>query len=876
LPNTPSETTPDPAAVANELERIAASASFRRAEQCLRLLRYVTSRTLAGHSSELKEYVLGVSVFDRPDSFDQRTDPVVRLEARRLRLKLAEYYQQEGLDDPVVIDLPKGAYVPRFRARQAPPQSDAPAAIRVLAPKPPVRRWVTAAAATALCLALATWYVLHRRGEKQFQRASIAVVGFRDLSARAETSWIDTALSELMNIELGAGQQLRTSPPENVARMRTELSVRPQSEYPAQLLKRIGANLGIEYAVAGTYLRRGDRIRLDVVLFDVRSGRQIAATGDESGQGKLVELTQSFASRIRAQLGVRLASLQDPLGYPPGDPVAMESYARGMERLRQLDALGARQYLESAASAAPSNPLVHSGLAAALSMLGLDHRAQQEAQQAFHSSAGLGRVEQLEIEGRYRAIAHEWPRAIQVYQALVTLLPDDLEYGLMLASAEASGGKAKDALATVSALRNLPAPLRDDPRIDLREAQAAGALADFAHTRRAAHTAAEKARENFARLQYARARLLESGAMQNLAAAGFADVRAEARRICAELGDLACVAAAYRIEANSFAGTGAPARAQPLYAAVLEIANQIGNLLEKLNALQGRAYVENVQGDLKAAEEDYRAALAVGSEIGPQKSYEVLLSLAGVLAAEGRIADSRAMGEQALDMSRQTGDRESIGLGEAVLAHALALEGKFPDAVASYNEAIRILRDVGNPSELGLTLLDLGDAQMEQGDTGGARQSYEESRDLYRRIPGGVPQPEIAMAFARLSMAAGRAVEATADARSALNAFAAAGREGARLQAAALLARAFIAQGNIGEASGVLAQIPSPEGRGLPVEAVVQFRIARCYVAAHAGRPAEARRTMDLLTAEVSRLGLPPLEKEARLAREAVMKTASQ
>ncbi len=874
MTNTPAEISPDPSAVASELERIAASPSFRKADQCVRLLRYVTSRTLEGHASELKEYVLGVSVFERPESFDPRTDAVVRLEARRLRLKLAEYYQQEGLDDPVVIDLPKGAYVPRFRMRQAPSHADAPAAIPIPAARP--RRWMIVSAATLLCISLATWYVVHRRAERQILRTSIAVLGFRDLSARPETSWIDAAISELMNIELGAGQQLRTPPPENVARMRTELSVTPQSIYPAHLLKRIGVNLGIEYAVAGTYLPQGDRVRLDVVLFDVRSGRQIAAVGDESAQNKLVELTQGCARRIRAQLGVRLSSSQDHLGFPPVDPVAMESYARGMERLRQSDALGARQYLESAASVAPSNPLVHSGLAAALSMLGLDDRAKQEAKEAFDSSASLGRVEQLEIEGRYRTVAHDWPRAIQVYQALVTLLPDDLEYGLLLASAQSKGGKAQDALVTVSALRNLPPPLRDDPRIDLQEAQAAGALADFEHTRRAAHTAAEKAGQNGARLQYARARLLESGAMQNLDSAGYADVRAEARRICAELGDRACVAAAYRIEANGFAATGAPAKARPLYAAVLEIANEMGNLLEKLNALQGLAYTERLQGDLQAAEADSRAALKVGSEMGPQKTCPVLLDLAEILAAEGRISESQAMGEEALNESRKMSDRQSTGVGEAALAHDLALKGMFSDAISKYIEAVHILREVSGHWELGMTLLDFGNAQMEEGDLAGARKSFEEARDMDRKMPGGFAQAEIALAFARLSLAAGQTEEAIASARTALDKFAAAGREGDRLEASALLARALIARGSVAEASAVLDRIPSPEGKSFPIEAVVQFRIVRCLIAANAGRRAEASRAMDAIAAQVSRLGLSPLEKETRLAREAVMETASR
>ena len=417
--------------------------------------------------------------------------------------------------------------------------------------------------------------------------------------------------------------------------------------------------------------------------------------------------------------------------------------------------------------------------------------------------------------------------------------------------------------------------LRDDPRIDMAEARTAGALSDFARTRRAAHLAAEKAAQNGARLQFARARLLEAGAMQNLAVAGFADVRAEARGICAELGDRACVAAAYRIEANAFATTGAPATARPLYAAALEIANQMGNLNEKLNALSGLAYVESQQGDVQAAEAHDRAALAVGSEMGQLKKYPVLVDLAGVLAAEGRIADSRALGEQALDDSRQVRDQEGIGLSELVLAHALAREGKLPAAITRYNEAVRILREVQEPGQVGLALLELGDAQMQQGDTVGALKSYEEARDLDRHVPGGFARPEIAMEFARVRLAGGQAEEAAEFARSAMNTFTSSGREGERLRAAALLARALIARGNIGEASGVLDAIPPPEGRAYPIEAVVQFRIARCLVAANGGRRAEAGRAMDVIAAEVSHLGLPPLEKETREAREAVLKTAS-
>jgi tetratricopeptide (TPR) repeat protein len=870
LLNPPIEAAPDNEAVASELERLAVSASFRKAERCMRLLRYITTIALEGRETELKEYSLGVSGLGRPESFDPRTDPVVRLEARRLRLKLAEYYQHEGLDDPVVIELPKGAYVPRFRLRNTTlPSPPAAAAVR------PSRTLWMFGAVVACGAILAAWYIVHKRSNTPGVRESVAVLGFRDLSGNPATSWINPAISELMNIELGAGQLVRTFPPENVARMQTELSVTPAPVYSSEILRRIGVNLGSDYAVAGAYLPSENQVRLDVVLFDLRTGRQVAAISESSDRTNLLNIAQESARRLRAQLGVRLATGPGAQANLPVTPAAMEAYSRGMERLRQSDALGARPYLERARLLEPSNPLVHSGLAATWSMLGMDGRAAEEAKQAFDSSAALGRVEQLEIEGRYCQTAHVWPRAIQVYQALFTLLPDDLENGLLLAAVQTQAGKAQDAAATVSALRRLPSSLRDDPRIDLAEAQSAGALSDFNHTRQAAHAAAEKALRRGARLQYARARMLESGAMQNMSIAGFASVREEARGICAELGDRACVAAAYRIQANNLATTGAPRSARPLYAKVLEVANEIGNQLEKLNALTGLGYTENLMGDLLSAEADYRAALAVGTAISRQKRYPVCLELARVLAAQGKFVEARALGEEALQASQSAEEQESIALSKAALADALALEGRFPESIAQYTESVAILQKINEAEELARVLLALGNAEVAQGNPAEARKSYGGAQDLDRKY-GGFVRAEIAEAFARLALAEGHAETAEAYARTAMETFAAAGRAGDRLAAAALLARALLARGDPAQASAVLDQILPLDERALPIDPVIRFGIARSLVAASLGHRAEAGRTIDTILSKASHLGLRHLAQEAVFARSLVTKVQVQ
>lgn len=115
-----------------QLSRILASRTFANAPSLSRLLRYLVEQTLEGHADRLKEYSLGVDVFDRGTAFDPRTETIVRVQARRLRDKLAQYYATEGRLDPVVIELPKGHYVPTFCDRPAPfARGDALASIRL-------------------------------------------------------------------------------------------------------------------------------------------------------------------------------------------------------------------------------------------------------------------------------------------------------------------------------------------------------------------------------------------------------------------------------------------------------------------------------------------------------------------------------------------------------------------------------------------------------------------------------------------------------------------------------------------------------------------------------------------------------------------------
>lgn len=115
-----------------ELDRILTSKGFANAGRVSKLLRFVVEKTLAGHTDQLKEYSVGVEVFERDETYDPRLDSIVRVEAGRLRSKLDEYYNGDGAASALRISLPRGGYSAVFEraAVPAPVQADrrAPAA----------------------------------------------------------------------------------------------------------------------------------------------------------------------------------------------------------------------------------------------------------------------------------------------------------------------------------------------------------------------------------------------------------------------------------------------------------------------------------------------------------------------------------------------------------------------------------------------------------------------------------------------------------------------------------------------------------------------------------------------------------------------------
>lgn len=104
-----------------QVRRVSQSAAFRNTATLQLLLQFLTDKTLSGSAEFLKEYTIGVEALSRKPDFDPKIDPIVRVQCHRLRVKLKEYYETDGYRDPILIQFPKGHYVPTFETMPVSP-----------------------------------------------------------------------------------------------------------------------------------------------------------------------------------------------------------------------------------------------------------------------------------------------------------------------------------------------------------------------------------------------------------------------------------------------------------------------------------------------------------------------------------------------------------------------------------------------------------------------------------------------------------------------------------------------------------------------------------------------------------------------------------
>jgi len=710
-------------------------------------------------------------------------------------------------------------------------------------------------------------------------RRSVAVLGFKNLSAKPDDAWISTALSEMLTSELAAGEQVRAIPGENVARMKLDLTIPDADGFSRDTLARIRQRLGSDFIVLGSFIETGGQLRLDSRLQDAIAGETLASVTEQGSENELLDLVARTGARLRTKLGIgEVLAGESPSvrAALPSNSDAARLYSEGLAKFRVFEILAARDLLEKAVAADPNHALAHSALAAAWAGLGYDAKAQDEARKAFDLSTHLPRANRLSIEGGYREITHDWAKAAETYRTLWEFFPDNVDYGLRLANAQSSSGHAKDALATLAALRKLPLPSGDDPRIDLAEATAADWLGDLHGEAAAAERVVQKAKAQGARVLIARARLSEGGALGDLGEAAKAmQALDESRQIYSEVGDQQGVARALNSIGIIHRHQGNFDEAQKSLAQSLEISKTIGSKLGTMQALNNLANTLSEQGKLANAEGAYQETLTLSREIGDKGLESIALgNLGGMLTTEGKLAAAAQKYKEGLILAREVGDKDSEARILGNIADLLNRQGELTAAKRTLEEALTIDREIGDKSLIGYATNALGSILAAQGDLAAARQQQEASLSVRREIGEKVTAAETRFALAELLLEQGNFGKAESEARQIAAVFHEESATDDEAQSYALLARSLLPQGKPSEAQQAIKQANSILSKTQDPTTRLTVQIASAQVAVGDSEAlgsrlaglAGARRSLNNALAESRKYGYRDLEFEARLA----------
>jgi eukaryotic-like serine/threonine-protein kinase len=703
------------------------------------------------------------------------------------------------------------------------------------------------------------------------RRRSVAVLGFRNLSANPDKTWLSTALAEMMTTELSQGDQLRTIPGESVAQMKVSLSLSDADSFSQPTLKRIRQNLGSDAVVVGSYLTEGNgQLRLDVRLQDAVAGETLASISEHGSEAEIDSLVTKAGAELRGKLGAgalsdaQSASVRASL---PSNPEAERLYSEGLDKLRLFDALAARDALQKAATLDPTHAPTHSALAEAWSILGYDAKAKEQAKLALDLSGQSSREEKLLIEGRSHEILAELPQAIESYRALWEFFPDNVDYGLSLIHAQIAGGHANDAEATLAVLRKLNASEVDAARIDLAEGGIAASLSDFKRQQAVADRAATRGQAVGANLLAAQALQVEVEALERMGESQkVIEVSNRARDLFAAAGDRRGVARNLLIAGDLLYDEGDYEGARKKFEESVPTFREIGAEKSVRAAMERIGNVFYQEGKLQESEKYYAQVLKFDHElndpVGLASDYG---NMANALDGLGDLTGALKMQEESLTSFNQIGDRRGSSTTLNNLGNLYLEMGNLDDARKNFEQSLAMTHEIayrrGDPYPTG----GLGDLFYYSGDLAKARAQYEQALALCKEVDDGDFGAQMMMSLAAIALMEKRYADAETLAHQAIPTFEKSSAGGSDAWAQAYLARILLGAGNLKGAQSLADKAVSLSRLSALQTPRYEAILADARVKAKSGKTAEARQELEEMQASAHKFGYRLYELQARL-----------
>jgi len=669
---------------------------------------------------------------------------------------------------------------------------------------PPRSRWQMLTAASLVLVALGSFGGYEwRKARLMAADPTVAVVGFRNNTGDQNYDWLATQLSESLTADVGGSKGIRSVPTDEVASVKTELSVGQTQSLEHEDLSNVREALGANYLLLGSYaVEKGPqapKLNVEIRLQDShgKTAAEVHENGNEADYHKLIA---DAASQIRDRLGVsRLSDTQveELQNIYPSDPEASQLYFQALDKLRSFDPPAALALLQKASARDPNNASIHFGLADAWAQLKHDPEAAREADTAAKLAQAASLPQEYVVLSQARAaeMNKQWDSAIEDYKSLFRLFPQHLNYGLRLASAQTEGSHSNDALATLVSLAKLPPPMGTDPRIEMAKAAAYGTMNDYKSELQSAQLALQEARKRNGKMMQARAQLQLCWAHRNLGHVEEAfSACNEAQNLFSAFGDNVSAAVALNDVATWLSDRGRYVEAKQLYDRVIQVNQAAGAEKDYAGACINMAKNLIMMGKAEDAEDYINRALKAVAPIG-DKSDEALarIWLGEIRYEQGRLPDAEHEVSSALVLARELKDKskESDALSNLALYQS---ETDSQAALVTYRQALKLRQENNDQTAVANCLHNMADVLYRRGELSSAEKRYQEVVAIRTGLKENGYLARAWLALAEIDLDRGNLVSAEDNASRALKEFQTEQDSDSESEASSLMVKVLVAE----------------------------------------------------------------------------------
>jgi tetratricopeptide (TPR) repeat protein len=527
------------------------------------------------------------------------------------------------------------------------------------------------------------------------QPVSLAILPFHNASTDVTMDWLGPSLAEMLRTDVGQSASLRTVSSDRLHQILKDLRIPENADFDPDTLKRLAEFSSADTLVWGRYVKLGEQIRIDATLLDLKHERSMPLKSEAPSEKQLLQSVARLAQEIQQNLALPtdvLKELRSKSFRPSSDSVeALHNYNEGLELARQGNHLEAAKRFEASIHADPEFALAYSKLGQTYSNLRNDDKAEQFSRKAVDLSEKLPPQERYLIQADYAQVSNDNRKAIESYENLEKVSPDDVDVHFHLGGLyEATGAydKARVELAKVLAIdpKHVDALLAAG-RVEIRSKNPKGSL------------------------DYLNRGLSLAVQLDN------PDGKATI---------LNAIGAAYE-QLNK------PEEALRNYEESVTIKRSLGQKPGIALTLGNIARVQSGLGKPEEAYKSYQGAVKLQREIGDKKGLGVtLIGLGGFYKAREQYDEALKVYKESLQIQRDIGNENNQALCLNNIGNVYLAKGQSSDALTYYERALELRKKANIPSQVGETLHNLAEASLKDGDYGQSLDYHLKALELFR------------------------------------------------------------------------------------------------------------------------------------------------